>query len=245
MGAKDVVLGWLGAPAPQPVARGEAQTRFAIIFVGRQGSSYLQGLLNAHPDARCEGEILSAGGPFAPSGHSDVEAFLREYLHAGPEMAAGFKMPWMSFEQYPDTWEVFERLNYRLVHITRNNKLDQYISIKLASINQAWRSDFGTYEKQCFTGDIQEAEAYFKTLRFQDAMLRQAARTFPTIEVSYEALTEDRGYDRVLEFLDLERVPLESPFRKQRAGRQRDVLENFDEMKRHFAGTEWGVHFQG
>lgn len=218
------------------------QTKFAIIFVGRQGSSYLEGLLNSHPDARCDGEILCSGGPCDMSDYPSVEDFLRQHLHAGSEKAAGFKMPWLSFETFPETWGTLRRLDYRLIHLTRDNKLDQFISTKLAIANSAWRSDFGDYKIRTIVIDRHEMEAAINHWSFQDAMLAQAVRSFPHIHMTYEELVLNGG-SLALNFLGLRPYELKSPFKKQRSGRQIEIVENYGELKRQLFGSTLARYF--
>lgn len=218
----------------------EQHTAFAIIFVGRQGSSYLEGLLDSHPDAQCQGELLNSGpDPLAREGYSTVEAYLLDRVYAGPESACGFKMPWMAFEKYPVTWKVLDKLGYSLIYLTRENKLDQYISAHLASLNDVWRSDRGDYHRMTFRADLAEAKAWFSGMEFKEAMLEQAIRGFPHLCMTYESLTQPEGYLPVLDFLGLERLSLSSPYHKQRHGRQCDIIENYAEMKTAFADSPW------
>lgn len=217
---------------------------FAIVFIGRQGSSFLQGLLDSHPDARCEGELLSPGGSyFAACGHDDVGRYLKEFLHADPRRAVGFKLPWMSLLDHPEIWEVLERCGYKLIVLTRENLLDQYISMILAQKNDAWRSDYGKIRIKQFVADFDDAERMFRSWSGQNEMLRRAMRSFPSIHVTYERLLDGSGIGAVLDFLDLPPVSLESRFKGQRSGSQSEIILNYGAMKAHFAGTRWARHF--
>lgn len=171
-----------------------------------------------------------------------VEDFLRQHLHAGIEKAAGFKMPWLSFETFPETWDVLRRLNYRLIHLTRDNKLDQFISAKLAIANSAWRSDVGDYKVKSIAIQPSEMEVAIKHWSFQDAMLAQAVRSFPYMHMTYEELVLV-GASAALDFLGLNPCELDSPFKKQRSGRQSEVIENYDALKRQFAGSFMARYF--
>lgn len=220
------------------------KTFFVIVFVGRQGSSFLEGLLNSHPDARCEGEIFSpTGNYFSACGHRDVGRYLEEFLHADPHRAVGFKMPWVSLLDHPEAWDVLERLGYRLIHLTRDNLLDQYISMMLAKLNNAWRSDFGKTKIKRFHADFEQAEFHFRSWAGQDEMLRRVSRSYPSIHITYEQLVGGEGVAAALDFLDLKPVPLKSRFKRQRSGSQSEIIENYAEMKAHFTGTEWARHF--
>lgn len=220
---------------------------FAIVFLGRQGSSYLEGLLDSHPYVRCEGELFAPAARstrcFAKSNYQDFGRYLEESLHNGSHPVIGFKMPWISLLDYPESWDFFRRHRYKLIQLTRDNLLDQYISMMLAKLNNSWRSDRGTIKIRQFVADFQEAEGYFRSWVGQNALLRQALCSYPSVHITYEQLLDGAGVVTASDFLDLPPAPLKSRFKRQRSGRQSDIIENYAEMKAHFAGTVWARHF--
>lgn len=231
------------------------RTFFAIVFIGRQGSSYLQGLIDSHPDATCEGELFSPTAhlladvlrrrtiSFKNSRQKSVASYLEEVLHKKDGRAIGFKLPYMSLVQHPDVRDALEAFGYRVIRLSRDNLFDQYISFKLATINGAWRSDRGAIRVGRFAADPADVEESFRKWTKWDSELARMVEALPNLHLTYEELTGGPGVSRALEFLDLRRVSLHSPFKRQRSGTQSEIIENYAELKGHFARTEWARHF--
>jgi len=230
--------------------------RFAIAFVGRTGSSYLKGLLHSHRDAFCAGEVFAPAprnlgpldsliGRVKPYVHAGlpVDAYLDRYIHARPVPAVGFKLPLDAMQQIPSLLPTIEACRYRIVRMTRDNLLDWYISFRLATINNAWSSDKGTYRATSFRADPAEAAAAMAAQIESDRAVAEATASLPSIHLTYEELTGGKGLDRCLDFLELPRATLKSPYRKQRSRSQRESIENYDELRVALAGSRFAQHF--
>ncbi|WP_417310871.1 hypothetical protein [Devosia sp.] len=227
---------------------------FAIAFVGRQGASYLQAMLDSHPDAVCQGELFapSAGRPgylrdtdtaFEQTSHKNIELYLSQHVQPKGTRASGFKLPLVALQHYPHLLETARAERYRIIQLSRENLVDQYISLKLATINGAWRSDAGSYRVRRFR--IEPAEMTTQLLRWteQNLKLAQAIDGIPSIHLTYEDLLTGSGILQAMAFLGLPAASLTSRFQRQRQGRQRDIIENFDQVKYAFRGTAWERHF--
>lgn len=220
------------------------QVRFAIVFVGRQGSSYLEALLNSHPDCCSEGELLSPAGPFSRCGHDDIARFLGENLHATGLPAVGFKMPLSSCQHRPGSWDILRGFGYRMIRLTRENLLDQYISMVLARLNNAWRSDFAPTTIHRFRADLPAARKRIAQLAADDETVRQMVADEHSVHATYEELVKGSRLPEILDFLDLPPAPLTSVYEKQRPPlSQSEIIENYEEMKDYFADTQWHAHF--
>lgn len=230
-------------------------TFFAILFVGRQGSSYLQALLDSHPDATCEGELFSPTArliadlvrrrtiSFRNSRQKDVASYLEKMLHKKGSRVTGFKMPYLSLLEHTDAVEAFKRFGYKIVRLSRDNLLDQYISYRLAALNNSWRSDYGPTKINDFYADPNDVLTAFEKWTSDNSALHRIASEFPNLHVTYEQLVDGSGVLRCLEFLNLRDAPLESRFKRQRTGAQSEIISNYDELKGHFIQTEWARHF--
>jgi hypothetical protein len=210
---------------------------FAIAFVGRSGSSYLQGLLDDHPDARCMGELFwdkSAG----------IAEILDRQVHSADHLtASGFKLGNMHIIEYPEARNILFDRNYSAIHLTRENRVDQYISMVLAMQNDSWRSDAGDYTTQEFEADPAHMEKFLGLMESHDVVIGEFLEGLQVLRMSYEELLRD-GCGRALDFLGLRHVPLTSPFKRQRATNgQRQAILNYDQMALHFAGTRFAPHF--
>jgi hypothetical protein len=221
--------------------------RFAILCMGRSGSTMLQTMLDSHPDIRCFGELFHAGDTFATSHRTDHVAYLEEFLGTDPSMAVGFKMPWDSLIVYPDIWEVFRRQRFRVILLTRQNRLDQYLSMKLAIHNEMWHSFDGKgryYPRERLRTDPAECLHHLQYFRFGDTMLREVSRDLERVEIDYAQLTDVKVMARVFVLLGVEPRPLTSGVERLRRGSQRDIIENYDELKASLRGSAWEANFE-
>ncbi|NYZ11420.1 hypothetical protein HL658_02565 [Azospirillum sp. RWY-5-1] len=212
--------------------------KFVIAFIGRQGSSYLEGLLHSHPDAQCHGELL------AYSGIGDrLFEHVESHVHTSGKSASGFKLALQHITAYPEIVEFMKIHGYKVIRLYRDNKLDQYISMRLAQINSSWRSDFGEYTVHTLSIDPDDLESEITLFRENDLILEKGLAGFPQIQLSYEELTKPNGHTVCLDFLGLSHCPLNSPFRRQRRLTRRETIQNYDSLVERFAGTEIARYF--
>lgn len=215
---------------------------FVVAFVGRSGSSYLQGLLNSHPEVQCHGEIF--GGKRFEPGRTEIRNYLDGLVHSSGSKASGFKLGVSHIRANGEIVDQLRQHSYRVIHVTRENRLDQFISVRLAQINGIWRSDRGAYDVHSFAPEPQLVAASVRALIRDDTDLLGQLEGFPTLRVTYEELVVARDYKGVLAFLDVSEHRLESPFfRQRRATRQRDALENYDELVKYFSGSDLERYF--
>ena len=208
---------------------------FAIAYVGRSGSSYLESLLDSHPDAQCKGEIFWSSD--LTSGHKNLRDIVIDEVHSTVKPASGFKYGNLHIIKYPYARDILKEFGYRIVWLTRKNRIDQYISMQLAKLNNCWRSDYGNIDVASFRANIADMDRYIRKFEIHDQIISQFADTFQMKKVYYEDLVAPEGYLSTLDFLELERTQLRSRFKKQRNGSQKDILVNFEEVAAHYAHT--------
>ncbi|TPK96391.1 hypothetical protein FJ934_09600 [Mesorhizobium sp. B2-4-12] len=232
------------------------QQLFVIAFVGRQGSSFLQGLLNSHPDATCLGELFSPSAsrrgikaffrkepqPFIHSGEPDISRYLERRIHRLSGQAVGFKLPLYSMQQHPDIVPALKAFGYKVLLVTRENLLDQFISMRLAQINNAWRSDLGEFKARSFVADPDDAKRRFVQWEQENAETAAAVAGLPAFHVTYEQIKE--SLPQVFDFLGLPPAETRSPFQRQRTWSRSEAVENFAELAAHFATTRWAGFFE-
>lgn len=202
---------------------------FVIAFVGRTGSSYLEALLDSHPDAQCFGEVILPGA-FADNSAAGIAAFLDKKIHTTDLKASGFKLPLGAIETPPGIFDVMTAKDYRVIHITRRDKLDQYLSMQLAIKNSAWRSDYGRYSTQRIRIDTKDMLRYIERFATLDRQIAEMTAAFPYLHVEYEDILANQAIPNVLDFLGLSRHPLTSKYERQRSLSQGESIENYDEV---------------
>ena len=231
-------LGPVEAPTRLP------SVRFAIVGNPRTGSSHLVSLLDSHPDVACwDDEILDTGEAFDRSGYRHPAEFLVDRVFWVDANAVGFKLLWDAMDRTPDVWGLLERLEIRLIHCVRANRIDQYLSFQLARINQAFTSWYGDYKTTSFAVDIDDCLEWIQAAEDHDREIRDRAKEndVPRLEIEYHALCTTQ--DPVLDFLGAARRPLVSRLLKQRHDSQAKIIKNYDALKARFADTPWAGDF--
>lgn len=211
------------------------RTKFAIWFVGRSGSSFLKGLIDNHPQAQCAGEILWPHyRKETPIPLSDV--LDRAVLHK-PDRAAGFKCPYEHLYGLPDLMPYLESNGYKIVRLVRENKLDQYLSMRLAQENGKWTSLTGRYSIHTVEIDPDHFLRVGSGFQEADERLHVSSRAFPTHTVTYDGLVDRSEWAGLCDFLNVKPVSTESPFVRQRELSQDEAIRNYRELKARCAGT--------
>jgi hypothetical protein len=217
------------------------QVRFAIVFVGRQGSTYVERLLDSHPDISCRGEIY-APSVFTKYGVDAVEAHLLTQVHARSSKAVGFKLSIQDLMNHPELLSIVKKYNYKAIRLTRN-LLDQYLSMELAIANNSWTSDDPSRGITQVKGTPERLQANFRMHYYCNTILKEATETMLAIDVSYEEVVREETHAVILSFLGARVMPLQPATVRQRLGSQRQSLQNYDEMKAYFAETRWASEF--
>jgi LPS sulfotransferase NodH len=234
------------APEPQKPEPLPGPIRFAILCMGRSGSTMLQTMLDSHPNIRCFGELFHPNGGFADSGNPDLSAFLDATLASEQKAAIGFKMPWNSLIIYPDVWDLFRRQQFRVILLTRENRLDQFLSMKLAIHNKMWHSfdDLGLhYPRERLHLDPVECLHHLQYFRFGDTMLREASHDLERATIDYRQLTNPTALAPIFSLLGVEPQTLTPEVVRLRQGSQRDIIENYEELRESLRGTQWEINF--
>lgn len=219
--------------------------RFAIVGNRRTGSSHLVSLLDSHPNIACwDGEIFDEGEVFEKSSFEKPGDFLVERVFQINARAVGFKLLSEEMNRISNTWELLKSLDIRLVHTYRENLLDSFISYQLATINQAFTCWYGIWKTYQFEADFDQCSGFFEKVEKCDTEIRRLSHEMgiPRVEIEYKELCENQ--DRVLDFLHVPRQPLTSRLKKQRKGSQAEIITNYVEIKKRFAGTRWARYFE-
>jgi hypothetical protein len=220
------------------------EIRFAIAGNPRTGSSHLVSLLDSHPDVACwDDEIFDVNEAFDRSEYDDPRTFLTERVFRLNVKVVGFKLLWGAMQRTEDIWGVLRDMRIRLIHAVRDNKLDAFISFKLAEANNAFTCWYGDYTIRSIEIDPHECLEWMERARWRDEAIRRDAQIsrIPRLEIDYEELC--RTQHRVLTFLEVDPRPLVSRLTKQRTGSQAESVTNYARLKAHFAGSSYARCF--
>ncbi len=236
-------------------------TRVVLISDARTGSTWLQSLLGSHPEVLFfyepfHPEEVKLGSPLPFPGALGVlreiapTAFARSIAEAGRPShvrAVGFKLLFEGHRKFPEVESHLGTLDRVFVLRLTRRVLPRLCSLALAHRTARWHDTTGSV--------VRRGRVRFETGELETAFLREEkAAEFierslagkPGLRLSYEALCADPHGEaaRILAALSLKERELRSPLRKLENRRPREILENFEELKRHFAGSRWESHFE-
>lgn len=210
-----------------------AATRFAILCLGRTGSTHLQSQLDHHTQATCFGEVFGDGKPptFEASGADDAGRFIETLLAAAPGRAVGFKLPLNSIRRHPEAGEAFARdREIAAIRLSRRNRLALLVSRRLLTATGVSQSIFGGYGDATITLRPDECFAAFDRIEAEERELDELAEGHPTFRLDYEDLIAGRRQEELQRFLGLDPEELRSWFTKLRVRTLAETVENWDEL---------------
>lgn len=243
------------SPNAQARSRRSETRRFVLLADGRTGSTWLELLLDRHPDVVCEWEMLHGSlidhslcfSEKFPA-HLDKTVW-RKYSGFA---AVGFRLLYeqcatpdsdrTSFR--PEVFRYFATQALFVVHLVRRNVLNKLLSRKLAQRFQI----FGGRPYPPTTLDISPDELRHeieRQARFLQAIAGQLDQQ-PTIAIYYEDLCANttRHLDVIFRFLGVRSVPVAVDFPKQRVRPQNEYIANYMELKAAFVDTPHGWMFE-
>ncbi|WP_084536754.1 sulfotransferase [Azospirillum halopraeferens] len=209
---------------------------FSIVSMGRSGSTLLERLLASHPDITSLGEVISPYGKYGKNSSIPIRQFIEHEMFGERTGICGFKMPFDWMLTYPDVFGAFFDLKFKIIYLKRANKLDQFISMKLAQKTGVWESN-ANYKGARIVIKIEEIGKFFISANYADEVLRQMTSRFPKVEVTYEGLIAGDSHQDILNFLNASGHPLTTNTVRSRTMSRRDVIENFDDVAEAFSGT--------
>ncbi|MFN4098568.1 MAG: sulfotransferase family protein [Pararhodobacter sp.] len=231
---------------------------FLILGQPRSGTTYLQTLLNAHPDVHCRGELfdpwqIDDDGQKTPgleaviARDADPEGFLDRRLAgeglAGPlPVRIGAKV---LFQHHPALLARYipARPGLRLIHVRRENKLAQFASMQQVAKTKRWTQTGAAGAAPQIDVAPFWAASECNRLENEDFLMAAwlAGLPNPVFCVTYRGLFAPDFEGRVLAFLGVKRVGvLSTPLKKQGQDRILDRFVQPGPIERYFGGTGRG-----
>ncbi len=207
--------------------------RFAIVCLGRTGSTHLQSQLDHHSQATCFGELFGDGKAptFATSGSSDPGRYIDEMLGGAEGRAVGLKLPLSSIRRHPGAGAAFARdPDFRAIRLVRRNRLAQLVSRRLLARTGVSQSIFGDYGEATVRIDPDECLAAFAEIEAEERELDGLVAGHPTFRLAYEELVEGAREEELQRFLGLDPEELRSWFTKLRTRSLPETIENWGEL---------------
>ena len=179
---------------------------------------------------------------------NNPQRYLDEFAYRpGPIFihAAGWNLQYSQryhwkYDQGFDFIDYIKDNEVKVIHLIRRNFVDTILSNLLAIENDVWmkdgyaRSVKASVEQFHRAIETYQRDVFFFKGQFPDACL-----------VHYDRLLSSDTQRKILEFIDVPLVALRihPNTNKQRSKSQREMLENFDEIKESFRGTKYFDQF--
>ncbi|MGX5804160.1 sulfotransferase [Bradyrhizobium sp. Arg314] len=233
---------------------------FVILAMPRTGTHYLEELLNEHPNVLSNGELLNTYDTNWSDKDrlvgSDRELLELAYVRFPNESdkkvtRVGCKINEPQFHERPGFFaELVRWPGLKVILLVRKNTLESLRSLTQARQTRQWLK---------FSSDNDAAppvklaipccEAYFKTAdEFHDRVACSFASTDLHV-VEYESLLDEPSacLATIWDFLRVPAVRLSGTgiLKRQEARALDQTIENFKELRRHFAGGPYARFFEG
>lgn len=229
-------------------------TSFVILFEARSGSTYLTECLNGHPDICAEKECLVKFREKKKSADEQLE-WVRGFLgSSGLDSCrvVGFKTKIRDMLDSDGFAEILRELRTRVILLGRRNRIKLTASLFNAIRLNEKTGDWNLYQESgrlpAFAINVED----FRSCLEGNESGRQSLVDYvnqlnlPTLPLYYEDLFLDRRetLTQVCSFLGVEFVSsLEGNCLKNTSDDLREVLSNLDELRSHYAGTQYEEMF--
>ncbi len=221
---------------------------FAILIMGRTGSTLLTEALDSHPRVVCAGEWLTGVGRKKGAKRQIIEA--RSYLKHRPSddcSAWGFKLKLSDVKDRGAFADVLRDSGASIIHLERKNRIKQVVSMFNAARLHAATADWNLYDPGARPGmfridPVEFREALAQVERGCTALREYvAALGLPSLYIVYEELLEDPSavFVRAFSFLGVPPADAKGKAVKNTDDDLRKVLENFEELRESVAGSPY------
>lgn len=233
-------------------------TKFVVFTTPRTGSSMLIKTLDTHPAIFCAGELFffkkgiyhtETQYPFLripfignklnylvnyPLIFLSVKGFLNKFFTGKPEKAAvGFKL--MHFQTYytPGVMKYLQQSNVKTLVLIRKNVLRNTLSDLRARSTKVYHNEAGNKNAAIpkFNVNIEELGKKMKQIEGFNKQLENDSKNLDRKIIYYEDFENwDVALGEILEFLDVENIPLQAASKKLNPEKLEDMLENYTKV---------------
>jgi LPS sulfotransferase NodH len=230
-----------------------AVTPYVILFIERDGSTYLTSLLAAHPDVQAVYErfaVLRQQGQNAQQQLEWARGFFTPPLFSR-HAAVGFKTKLVDVLDPAGFAGLLQEKRCRVIQMQRRNRVKAVISRINAKRLHDRSGNWNLYQESDrqppAAVDLAEFAEFLREREEADAELETYAGrlALPTLKLVYEDLLTDRASSirRVFEFLRVRWLPVEGKTLKNTSDDLREAVLNFDELRTAYAGTAYEPMF--
>jgi len=228
-------------------------TPYVILFIERDGSTYLSSLLISHPQIEAVYErfaVLKQKGAGAKEQLDWVRSFFTPPF-IGRKAAVGFKTKLVDVADLDAFANLLKEKGCHIIQMKRRNRIKAVVSRINARRLHDKSGNWNLYKEEDrlppMNVDLQEFATFLKEREDADNELDDFVTKLglPTLLVTYEEImtNKDQVLSRVFDFLKVPHLPLEGKTLKNTSDDLRDVVLNFQELRSCYAGTPYEAMF--
>lgn len=226
---------------------------YVILFIERDGSTYLTSLLSSHPQIDAIYErfaVLKQKG----AGSDEQLNWAREFFTPrwlNPVKALGFKTKLVDVIDLAGFGALLKEKKVRIIQMQRSNRVKAVISrINARRLFEA-SGNWNLYKEADRMEAVRIApdlfQEYLREREQADQELEDFTRklNLPTLKIVYENLLTDRDgtLSKIFDFLQIDSYPLVSKTIKNTSDNLRDAVLNFDDLRNLYAQTPYADQF--
>lgn len=227
--------------------------QFVILFIERDGSTYLTSMLKTHPDIKADYErfaVLKQKGATGRQQLDWVESFFSAPLF-GTKGAIGFKTKLVDILDRPGFLQLLQDRHCHIIQMTRNNLVKAVISrINARRLYEAtgyWNLYKEEQRMEPLAVDLDEFDQFLneREQAIKDLTEFTGSLQLPTLEIVYEELlvNKDGSLECIFEFLKIPPKSVESRPLKHTSDDLREAVSNFDELRTRYIGSKYEAMF--
>lgn len=228
-------------------------TPYIILFIERDGSTYLTSLLNSHPDIEAIYERFAVLKQKEASSDEQL-AWAREFYSPplfSKTKARGFKTKLVDVLDLNRFTALLHEKEVRVIQMRRRNRVKAVISrINARRLYEA-TGNWNLYDKQDQMPPMHVDPAQFAEFLREREEADQELQDYvdhlqlPVIKIVYEDLLTNKinTLAQIYAFLNLPVKPVQEKTLKNTSDNLRDVVLNFDELRAGFQGTPYFEQF--
>lgn len=228
-------------------------TPYVILFIERDGSTYLTSLLMAHPHIQAIYErfaVMKQKGSSAAEQLAWADQFYTPPL-IGRSAAVGFKTKLVDVLDLNGFTSLLHKKNVRIIHMQRRNRIKAVISRinakRLYDASGKWNLYQESDRLPPIQIDLDQFEQFLKEREAADHELEDYCSTLnlPKIRIIYEDLLTNKEavVARLLDFIQVKKMPLEGTTLKNTKDDLSEVVLNLDEIKARYVASDYESMF--
>ncbi len=228
-------------------------TPFVILFVERDGSTYMTSLLQEHPDIEAVFERFAVMKQKEQSSQEQL-AWAQEYWTpalVSKVGAIGFKTKLVDVLDLEGFSQLLREKRVKIIYMYRRNRIKAVVSrINAKRLHEAtgnWNLYEDSDRQPPMRVEIKQFHQFVQERENADDELAAFVKSLnlPFLRIQYEDLQADKDgtLKEVFAFLGVQDIAVQGKTKKHTKDDLREVIMNFDELKSSFANTPYFAMF--